>query len=216
MSKASNLAGFVTSITPINSLNVGIVTATSFVGNITGTASTAGFARTSFGLTGTPNISVGIVTGTSFFGNGSGLTGVGIGTTGSINTTGIITATSFIGNLNQSVVGNYSETVYNLGNTGVATTINLVNGNFVTATLTDNCTFTFNTGISTGAVSFTLFLTNDATPGRSITWPVSVKWPNNIIPTRTTAANRSDVWSFFTYDNGTTWYGSLSLFNYSS
>jgi hypothetical protein len=40
----------------------------------------------------------GIVTATSFFGDGSGLTGAGIGSTGSINTSGIITATSFFGN----------------------------------------------------------------------------------------------------------------------
>lgn len=62
MSKASNLAGFVTSITPINSLNAGIVTATSFIGNLTGTASTAGVAQ---GLTGTPNINVSNIVGTS-------------------------------------------------------------------------------------------------------------------------------------------------------
>jgi hypothetical protein len=61
MSKASNLAGFSTSISPPANLNVGVVTATSFVGS------------------------------------GSGLTGVGIGTDGSVNTTGIITATSFVG-----------------------------------------------------------------------------------------------------------------------
>jgi len=141
----------------------------------------------------------------------------GISSDTSINTTGIITATTFdafSGRLKNVELENYSERVYNLGNTGASTTINLVNGNFVTATLTDDCTFTFNTGISTGAVSFTLFLTNDATPNRSITWPVSVKWPNNIIPTRTTAASKSDVYTFFTYDNGTSWYGNLTLFNY--
>lgn len=110
---------------------------------------------------------------------------------------------------------NYAETVNALGNTGASATINLANGNFVTATLTDNCTFTFNPGITSGAISFTLFLTNDGTPGRSITWPVSVKWPNNTVPSRTTDANKSDVWSFFTFNGGTTWYGNLTLFNYS-
>jgi hypothetical protein len=48
-------------------------------------------------LTGT-NINVsGIITASAFFGNGSGLTGVGIGSTGSINTSGIITASAFFG-----------------------------------------------------------------------------------------------------------------------
>jgi len=109
---------------------------------------------------------------------------------------------------------NYAETVNALGTTGASVTINLKDGNFVTATLTDNCTFTFTPGITSGAISFTLFLTNDGTPGRSITWPVSVKWPNNTVPSRTTDANRSDVWSFFTFNGGTTWYGNLTLFNY--
>ena len=150
----------------------------------------------------------GIVTATSFFGNGSGLTGVGIGSTGSINTTGIVTATSFNGNLN------YTEKVSNLGSTGVSTTINLADGNVFTATLTGNCTFTFNTGVATGAASFTLILTNDGTAGRSIVWPASVKWPNNVTPVRTTTANATDIWSFFTPNNGTTWYGNIALYNF--
>ena len=55
MSRASGLAGFSTSISPPSNLNVGVVTATSFVGSLTGTAT---------GLTGSPNITVGNITGT--------------------------------------------------------------------------------------------------------------------------------------------------------
>jgi len=111
-------------------------------------------------------------------------------------------------------MGNMGDLVNAVGNTGTAATINLANGNFVTATLTGNCTFTFSNP-SAGAASFSLLLTNDATAGRSITWPVSVKWPNASIPTRTTAANKSDVYTFFTVDGGTNWHGTLSLYNYS-
>ena len=68
--------------------NTDVVTASSFVGNLTGDAT---------GLSGTPNLNVGVITATSFSGDGSGLTGVGIGTDGSVNTTGIITASSFSG-----------------------------------------------------------------------------------------------------------------------
>jgi hypothetical protein len=56
MSKASNLAGFVPSITPTNNLNVGVITATTISGSVTGDAT---------GLTGTPNVTVGVVTATS-------------------------------------------------------------------------------------------------------------------------------------------------------
>jgi hypothetical protein len=143
---------------------------------------------------------------------------VGIGSTatsrlhvfGNANITGIITATQ-----TSTVLTNYSEKINALGNTGIAATVNLANGNFVTATLTDNCTFTFTTGIGTGAQSFTLFLTNDATPSRTITWPVTVKWPGGSTPVRTETANKTDVYSFFTFDNGSNWYGTLSIYNYS-
>lgn len=40
----------------------GVITATSFAGSLTGTASTATAASTAYGLTGTPNLNVGIVT----------------------------------------------------------------------------------------------------------------------------------------------------------
>jgi hypothetical protein len=108
----------------------------------------------------------------------------------------------------------YSDTVVTLGNTGTATTIDLANGNSFTASLTGNCVFTFSNP-PTGFCSFTLILTNDGTASRTITWPGSVKWPNGSIPPRTTTANRTDVYTFFTVDGGTIWYGNLSLYNFS-
>ena len=63
----------------------GVATATSFSGNVTGTASTASFATTSFGLSGTPNITVGVITATT----------LKVGTGVTINA-GIITASDFI------------------------------------------------------------------------------------------------------------------------
>lgn len=68
MSRASNLAGFSTSISPPRDLSVGVITAISFVGNLTGNADTATAADISTvaqGLTGTPNVVVGIVTASS-------------------------------------------------------------------------------------------------------------------------------------------------------
>ena len=118
--------------------------------------------------------------------------------------------------LARPVLTAFSETLYAFGNTSTAATLALSNGNFVTATLTGNCTFTFSmTSVSSGAYSFTLVLTNDATAGRTITWPASVKWPNATVPTRTTTGSRTDVYTFFTTDGGTTWLGNLSLYNYS-
>ena len=53
MSRTSNLAGFTTSITSTTNLNTGIVTATTFVGSLTGNAT---------GLSGSPSISVSALT----------------------------------------------------------------------------------------------------------------------------------------------------------
>jgi len=126
-------------------------------------------------------------------------------------------ANEYVGNISTAILKNYTEELYAFGNTGTTPSLTLSNGNFVTATLTGNATFTFNmTGVpNADAYAFTLFLTKDATAGRSITWPVSVKWPNATVPTRTTAANKTDVYTFFTLDGGTNWYGTLSLYNYS-
>ena len=113
--------------------------------------------------------------------------------------------------------GKFSDDVVALGNTGAATTINLAAGTVFTATLTDNCTFTFanpNGTASTGS-SFTLILTNDATPSRSIVWPGSVAFSDGAVPARTTAANATDIWFFFTPDGGSTYYGSIPLKNLS-
>ena len=118
--------------------------------------------------------------------------------------------------LQKAVLKNYTETVKAVGNTGTSTTLDLTDGNVFTATLNGNCTFTFTTGTNSApnAASFTLILANDSTPSRTITWPAAVKWPNNSAPSRTTAASKTDIWTFMTPDNGTTWYGNIALYNF--
>jgi hypothetical protein len=116
---------------------------------------------------------------------------------------------------NFAATGSVSDTLYAFGNTGSAPVINLANGTFVTATLNANATFASFTNTPSTTTSFTLFLTNDGTPSRTITWPANVNWPNGVVPTRTTTANRSDVYTFFTKDGGSNWYGILSIYNYS-
>jgi len=74
-------------LNPLNgNLNVaGVITASSFVGNVTGNAT---------GLSGAPNLNVGVVTATSFSGSGSGLTGVN---TNFVTAIGIQSAGNVIG-----------------------------------------------------------------------------------------------------------------------
>jgi hypothetical protein len=109
----------------------------------------------------------------------------------------------------------YADTVSALGNTGTATTIDLRNANVFTATLTGNCTFTLSNPIATGSSSFTLILTNDGTAGRTVAWSGgSFRFPGGAASlSRTTTANATDIWVFFTPDGGTTWYGNIAMKN---
>jgi hypothetical protein len=111
----------------------------------------------------------------------------------------------------------YSDDVVALGNSGTATSIDLRQGNVFTATLTGNCTFTLtnpNANSNRGS-SFTLILTNDGTAGRTVAWAGGTfRFPGGAAAlSRTTTANAVDIWVFFTPNNGTTWYGNISMKN---
>ena len=191
----------------------GIITAGTFSGNVVGNINSTGISTISSLIVGSATTitgggvnAIGVVTATSHDTKGSGSYKIG--------GTDVITSGREI---QKVVLNNYSEKLYAFGNTGASPTINLANGTFVTATLSANATFAFSlgTGVTSDAIQFTLHLTNDATPSRTITWPASVRWPNGTVPTRTTTANRTDVYSFYTIDGGSNWYGILSIYNYS-
>ena len=111
-------------VTGAGGVNVtGVITATSFVGSLTGTASTATAAATAYGLTGSPNITVGTVTG-NLTGNATGLSGSPSITVAAINNTGISTLTDLrlasIADKTTIVSGNSASLVYNTGGGNVA------------------------------------------------------------------------------------------------
>ena len=114
--------------------------------------------------------------------------------------------------------GAFSDEVTALGNTGTAVTIDCDDGNVFTATLTGNCTFTLASANSTSnrATSFTLVLTNDATASRTVAFAGGTfNYPNGSV-SRTTDANATDIWFFFSPDNGTNWYVTIPMKNLSS
>ena len=93
---SSNITSTGLSISNINAS--GIVTAASFNGSITGTASTASFATTSFGLAGSPNLTV-----------------------GNINASGIVTASSFSGNASSATFATNAGIATYATSSGIAT-----------------------------------------------------------------------------------------------
>lgn len=106
------------------------------------------------------------------------------------------------------------ETLNNLGDGSGTRAINLANGNVVRARLTGNTTFTFTGATASTACSFGLYIIQDGTGSRTVTWPASVRWSGGA-PTLSTGANAVDILVFETIDGGTTWYGSLVGTNFS-
>ena len=99
--------------------------------------------------------------------------------------------------------GVFSDRVTALGNTGTAKTIDCDDGNVFTATLNGNATLTLATPntITSRATSFTLVLTNDGTPSRTLAFAGGTfKYPGGSV-SRTTTASATDIWFFFSPDN---------------
>ena len=214
--------------------NAGIATYSSTAGIAT-YSSTAGIATNAQGLTGTPSISVGDITAADITASGdlSARNIIGVAATFSGNVTiggtityqdvaaidsvGVITAQSGIditGGALDGRLGNYSETVNVIGNTGATPNINYASGTFVTATLDQSATFTFSSPPSGELYSFALQLTNGSGGPFTVTWPAAVKWPGGVNPVRTTTDSRTDVYSFYTSDGGTNWFGAISQYDY--
>lgn len=113
------------------------------------------------------------------------------------------------------VTGGGLETVSTATSTA-STTLNLTNGNVFNITLAvATTTFTFSGATSGKACSFGLYLTQDSTGSRAVTWPASVKWAGGTAPTLSTGASDVDILVFETINGGTTWFGSLVGTNFS-
>ena len=85
--------------------------------------------------------------------------------------------------------------------------IDISTGNVFTITPDQNTTFTFTNPSPTGkSCAFTLIWTQDSSD-RTISWPATVDWPGGSAPDVTSGSAKIDVYTFFTLDAGTIWYG---------
>jgi len=110
--------------------------------------------------------------------------------------------------LTNPTVTNYVETAYT-ANSSTAITLALTNGTVQIITLTGNATITMPAAVA--GKSFIMFLKQDVTGSRTVTWS-TVKWPGGTAPTITSTASRQDIFSFFS--DGTNWYGTTVSQNY--
>lgn len=93
------------------------------------------------------------------------------------------------------------------------TSLDLSTGSVFYVTIGATTQFQFNNPPSgTNVFSFTLITVNDGTANRAVSFPAGkMQWAGGYTPPRTTTANAVDVWTFFTFDAGTTWKGSLAI-----
>lgn len=104
----------------------------------------------------------------------------------------------------------YFDAEYDNGNSDSTSTINWKLGNKQKITLNDNCTLSFTN--PSGPCNLILKIIQDGTGSRTITWPVSIKWPDSVTPTLTTNPDAIDIISL--YFDGTYYYG-VGSFNFS-
>ena len=218
----SNIVAAVNSIKSGNLSQFGSTTSAQLLGTISDETGTGSLVFATTPTLVTPVI--GLATGTSAMltanigaaaGNVSGnFTAGNFQSAGNVNTaSGLITGT--LTSTGQLTTKKIVETVVAIGNTGTAANIDLSLGTVFTATLNGNATLTIT---NAGTVSsFTLVLTNDATPSRTVAFAYSggtFRTPTGTI-TRTTTANAIDVWFFFTTNGGTNWNYAIPMANLS-
>ena len=93
--------------------------------------------------------------------------------------------------------------------------IDLSLANVFQLTLATNVTFTFTNPPTTGTLaSATIILKQDAVGGRTAAF-VNSKYSDGNIPNLTTAANATDVLTFFTFNGGTSYFGTFAMANVS-
>lgn len=104
----------------------------------------------------------------------------------------------------------YIEQASSIATASSPYTVDYANGSVQFITLSASITLAFPTAVA--GKSIMLFLVQDGTGGRTVTWPASVKWPASTNPVLTTTANKADKFVFTS--DGTYWYGSNAGQNY--
>ena len=97
------------------------------------------------------------------------------------------------------VNGSYRGNVVSMSNNTVDCNL----GNYFTRSINTNTTFTFSNPPANRSFSFTLEV--NVSGDRTITWPASVRWPDDTAPTLT--SGRTHLFIFVTDDGGTRWRG---------
>jgi hypothetical protein len=123
---------------------------------------------------------------------------------------GIAMADSVLG---RTVLTDFGITSTTPTSTAATVIFNLTLSNAFQHTLDESITTTTisNPPASGTYGEFTVKFTQDATGGRTVAWPASVKWPGGTAPVIAAAAHDVSIVFLKTWDGGTTWFGDASL-----
>ena len=103
----------------------------------------------------------------------------------------------------------YSENVAALSIVGNQVEVDLSEAQSFTLTLTDNVDAFVLTNPPSGSTSFTIKILQDSTGGRSVgidtfkdsgSTSIPIYWPGGLVPQVTTTADKTDIYSFKTFD----------------
>ena len=124
----------------------------------------------------------------------------------------------------------YHEQAVPIGSSSNVTTVDLAKGQTFSFTTTENVdNFVLENGVLTFGTSgqtttFTICITQDSTTARTVNldnWKtnagvtIPVYWPGGVVPTLTSSAGAKDIYSFMTFDGGSSLYGVIGGQNFS-
>jgi hypothetical protein len=90
--------------------------------------------------------------------------------------------------------------------------VNCNTANWFRYTVTGTPTFTFQNVSPVGrAMTITLIVQQNATGGYTPAWGNTIYWAGGQVPPASTGANKIDMWTFTTYDGGSTFIGTLAV-----
>ena len=63
------------------------------------------------------------------------------------------------------------------------------------------------------SITFSIFVKQSPDGNKTVSWPKNVVWSDSLIPKITKTANKTDVFTFITFDGGNIYYGSQVMAN---
>lgn len=109
----------------------------------------------------------------------------------------------------------YKEKIVTIGTVSANANVDLSQGNIFDITLGANVTFTFtNPPAATFSQPATIILRQDATGNRTATFTGAL-YTDGQLPQLSTGADDIDVLTFFTLNEGTSWFGTFAMANVS-